>query len=72
VLAKEGHSYKVELPALIKIHSVFLAESLCYDLNNLLPSQANASPPLVNVTADNEYKVQEIITIKLTKRKLTY
>jgi hypothetical protein len=37
VLAKEGHSYRVELPALIKIHLVFLAESLCRDLNNLLP-----------------------------------
>jgi hypothetical protein len=57
VLAKEGHSYKVELPASIKIHSVFLAKSLCRDLNNLLPSQANAPPSPVNVTADNEYKV---------------
>jgi hypothetical protein len=72
VLAKEGHSYRVELPALMKIHLVFLVESLCRDLNDLLPGQANAPPSPVNVTADDEYKVQEIIAIKLTREKLTY
>jgi hypothetical protein len=72
VLAKEGHFYKVELPVLIKIHPVFLIRSLCHDLNNLLLGQANAPPPLVNITADNKYKVQKIIAVKLTKGKLTY
>jgi hypothetical protein len=72
VLAKEGHSYRVELPALIKIHPVFPAESLCRDLNDPLPGQANTPPPLVNVTTNNEYKVQKIIAIKLTRGKLTY
>jgi hypothetical protein len=71
VLAKEGHSYKVELPALIKIHPVFFIKSLYRDLNNLLPSQTNTLL-LVNITADNKYKVQKIIAIKLTKKKLTY
>jgi hypothetical protein len=37
MLAKEGHSYRIELPALMKIHPVFSAGSLCCDLNNLLP-----------------------------------
>jgi hypothetical protein len=72
VLAKERHSYKVELPALIKIHLIFSVRSLCRDLNNLLPNQANASSLPVNVTTDNKYKVQEIITVKLIKEKLTY
>jgi hypothetical protein len=27
---------------------------------------------LVNITANNKYKVQKIIVIKLTKKKLTY
>jgi hypothetical protein len=72
MLVKKGHSYRVELPASIKIHPVFPAESLRHDSNDPLPSQANAPPPPVNVTADNEYKVQKIIAIKLTKRKLTY
>jgi hypothetical protein len=72
VLAKKEHSYRVKLPALIKIHPVFHAGSLCRDLNDLLPGQANAPPPPVNVTADDKYKVQEIIAVKLTRGKLTY
>ena len=72
MLAKKGHFYKVELPALIKIYPVFLIKSLCRNLNNLLLSQANASPSPVNVITDDKYKVQEIIAIKLTKGKLTY
>jgi hypothetical protein len=57
VLAKKEHSYRVELPASMKIHPVFPAESLCCDLNDPLPGQANAPPPPVNITADNKYKV---------------
>jgi hypothetical protein len=72
VLAKKRHSYRVKLPASIKINPVFPAESLCRDLNDLLPDQANAPPPPIKVTADNEYKVQEIIAVKLTKEKLAY
>jgi hypothetical protein len=72
VLAKEGHSYRVELPASMKIHLMFPAGSLRRDPNDSLPSQANAPPPPVNVTADDEYEVQEIIAVKLTRGKLTY
>jgi hypothetical protein len=72
VLAKKGHFYGVELPASMKIHPVFPAESLCRDPNDLLPGQANAPPPPVNMTADDKYEVQEIIAVKLTKGKLTY
>jgi hypothetical protein len=57
MLANKGHSYKVELPASIKIHLIFLARSLRRDLNNLLPGQANAPPPSVNVITDDKYKV---------------
>jgi hypothetical protein len=72
VLAKKEHFYKVKLSASIKIHLIFLAESLCYNLNNSLLSQANTSLLPINITADNKYKVQKIIAIKLTKEKLTY
>ena len=72
VLAKEGHSYKVQLLAFIKIHLMFPAKSLCYNQNNPLPSQANTPLLLIKVTADDKYKVLEIIAIKLTKGKLLY
>jgi hypothetical protein len=51
---------------------VFLAESLCYNLNNLLSSQANTSSPLIRVIINNKYKVQKIIAIKLIREKLAY
>jgi hypothetical protein len=51
---------------------MFPAKSLCRNPNNPLPNQANTPPLPVNITADDEYKVQEIIAVKLTKRKLTY
>ena len=57
VLAKEGHSYRVQLPASMKINPVFLASSLRRDLNDLLPGQANAPLPPIKVTSDHEYKV---------------
>jgi hypothetical protein len=72
VLTKKGHFYKVKLPALIKINPVFSAESLYHNLNNLLPNQANASLPPIRVITNNKYKVQKIIIIKLTKKKLAY
>ena len=37
-----------------------------------MPGQKNASPPPIQVTADEEYKVQEIIAIKLIRGKLVY
>jgi hypothetical protein len=57
MLAKKGHSYKVKSPTLIKLYLVFFIESLYYNLNDSLPSQANAPLSLVNITADNKYKV---------------
>jgi hypothetical protein len=51
---------------------VFFTKSLCRNLNDSLLSQANAPLSPVNVTADDKYKVQEIIAVKLTKKKLIY
>ena len=65
VLAKEGHSYRIKLPESMKIHLVFSAEYLRQDPRNPLPGQKNASSPPIQITADKEYKVQEIIAIKL-------
>ena len=47
----------------MKIHPVFPTGSLCQDPDNPLPSQANAPPPPIRVTADNKYKVQEIVMV---------
>ena len=72
VLAREGHSYRVQLPASIKIHPIFPARSLRRDPNDPLPGQANAPPPPIQVTGDDKYKVQEIVAIWLVRGKLVY
>ena len=56
----------------MKINPVFPAEYLRHDPNNPLPSQANAPPLLIKVTADDEYKVQEVIVVKLVQGMLVY
>ena len=45
VLKKIGNLYKVELPDLIKVYSIFLPDKLRKAANNLLPRQKN-EPPL--------------------------
>jgi hypothetical protein len=72
VLTKEGYSYRVQLPVSMKINPVFPAESLRRDPDNLLPGQANTPLLLIKVTANDEYKVQEVIAVKLVRGKLVY
>jgi len=72
VLAKEGHSYRVQLPASMKINPVFPAGQLRLDPNDPLPGQSNAPLPPIKVTADDKYKVQEIVAVKLVRGKLIY
>ena len=47
ILAKEGHSFRVRLPASIKIHPVFAPNLLRKDKNNPLPGQAQEADPLL-------------------------
>jgi len=41
ILNKEGNSYKVKLPDLIKVHPVFSLDKLRKAANNPLPRQKN-------------------------------
>ena len=56
----------------MKINPVFPAEYLRRDPNNPLFSQVNAPLLPIKVIADDEYKVQEVITVKLVRGKLVY
>jgi hypothetical protein len=56
----------------MKIHPIFPAEYLRKDPDNPLPGQANAPLLPIQVTADEEYEVQEIIAVKLVRGKLVY
>jgi len=44
---KVGHSFKVKLLELIKIHPIFFLDQLWKAIDNLLPGQYNNPPPLI-------------------------
>jgi len=72
ILAKEGHSYRLQLPATLNIHPVFSADRLRKDPDNPLPGQVNDPPPAVVVSGNDEWEVQEILASKVIYGKLRY
>ena len=72
IITKEGHSFRVKLPALMKIHLVFAPNLLCKDKNNLLPGQVHEPEPLLQVMDDYKWEVNELLAIKETRNQLSY
>jgi hypothetical protein len=73
ILKQVGHSFKLKLPESIKIHPVFHAEKLRKDPGNSLPGQTNPEPPPLELEdGETEYKVQEVLVVKLAWGKLKY
>ena len=72
ILAKEGHSFRLLLPNSMKIHPVFPAANLRRDPDNPLPGQANKSPSPIILAADDEYEVEEVVAVKLSRGTLKY
>ena len=54
VLEKIRNSYKVELPASIKVHLVFSLDRLRKAANNPLPGQVNEPPPVIEIDGETE------------------
>jgi hypothetical protein len=55
------------------VHPVFYAKKLRKDSRNPLPRQTNPEPPLLEVKdSEIEYKVQEVLVMKLIRGKLKY
>lgn len=72
ILAKVGHSYRLDLPVGSKIHDVFAPEVLSKDPQDPLPGQdSEHSPPLI-VAGEEEWEVQEILASKLYRKSLKY
>ena len=45
IIEQIGHSFKLELPSLIKVYPVFHAKKLCHVPEDPLPGQQNSEPP---------------------------
>jgi hypothetical protein len=57
----------------MRIYPVFHAEKLYKDPGNSLPGQANPEPLLLELQdRETEYKVQEVLVVKLLYGKLKY
>ena len=54
IIAKKEYSFKVKLPALIKIYLIFISNLFYKDKNNLLLGQVYKPKPLLQVI--NDYK----------------
>jgi len=72
VLKQIGHSYKLKLLDSIKVHPVFHAKKLRKHPDNPLPGQPMDNTPLVPVNNQVEYKVKQILAVKLVQNKLKY
>lgn len=72
IIAKEGHSFRLDLPPSMKVHPVFHPDRLYLDPQNPLEGQELVPGEEVNVTGDQEYEVQEILSSRRRYRKLSY
>jgi hypothetical protein len=72
ITRKIGNSYKVKLLNIIKIYNVFSPDRLQKAAKDPLPGQVNKPLPLIVITTEEEYKVQEVLASKLVQGKLLY
>ena len=54
ILEKVGNSYKIDLPASIKVYSIISPDHLRKAANDPLPAQANEPPPAIEVDSEDE------------------
>ena len=63
IIAKEGHSFWLKLPASIKINLVMLLDKLRKLVGDLLLGQVNKPQDPVEIIGNIKYKVKEILVV---------
>jgi len=72
IVEQINNAYKLDLPALIHMHSVFSPDKLQKAVINFLPSQIEDPPPAIEVNKEYEWEVEKILAVYLHQRKLQY
>ena len=72
IFKKVGHSFKVKILELIKIHSIFSLDRLWNAIDNPLPGQYNNPLLPIQIAEDKEQEVKEILAVKKDRSTLKY
>ncbi len=72
ILEQVGNSYRLNLPKGSLIHDVFAPDVLSKDPNNPLPGQELPKPTGEVIAGEEEWDIDEILAVKLTRKTLKY
>ena len=72
ILRQVGNAYELKLSVSMKIHSIFTPNLLRKAANDPLPGQINDLLPLIQITDDSEWEVQDILAVKKDRNRLKY
>ena len=72
IIGRVGSSFKLDLPATMKIHPVFPPDKLRKAHDDPLPGQILEAPPPINITGDSEWEVERILAVKKVRKTLLY
>lgn len=72
IIAKEGNSFKLQLPASMQIHPVMSPDKLKKSANDPLPGQVNKPEDPVEIAGDIEYEVEEVLAVQKQWNQLKY
>ena len=72
VVEKVGHSYRLELPASMKIHPIFSPDKLRRAATDPLPGQTTEPPEPITINDEQEWELEEVLASRIYRRRLQY